>query len=242
MPLQPVGMDAPQTFVGLTPESSICSTRHPANVITGVLIRLLQEHFANPENMEYNGLNEFADLECMRAKTQLQGYIWDSDNTKTSIQIQPVWLYNTQDIERRPGLYVKRNGQRPQRIAIDDGGMAANSRRDAQGNVVEVRGQYYSQMVIGSHTVFAVGQSGAEAELLGQEVFNHLMMFGPLIRRDMSLHRFQIQEAGEIGLLAEFGEHFVVPIVAGYAFAWSWRLKQVAPWLKSLSVDVRAIP
>ena len=242
MPSRDVGPDVPQTFVGLDRASSICTTRHPANVLTGIVLRLLQEHFANPENLEYNGLNEFDSLEGMRPKRQLQGYTWDPDNTKTAIQIQPVWMYNTQDVDRTPGLYVKRNAQQPQRIAIDDGGFVAQSRRGADGKVIEVEGQYYAQMVVGSHTIFVVSKLGAEAELLGQEVFNHLMMFGPAIRQDMRFHRFLVHEVGELSLLEEFDEHYVVPVVAGYAFSWAWRLKQVAPWLKTLAVDVRAIP
>ena len=242
MPLPKPGQTAPTTMIGLDQVSSICTTRHPANIMTGVILRLLQEHFANADNLEYNGLNEFADQAGLIVKRQLQEYIWDADTTRTQIQIQPVWLWNTEDIQRRPALYVKRNRLTPQRIAIDDGGMHVKSVKDESGRVVRVEGRYYTQMVMGSHTVFVVAQSGAEAELLGQEVFNHLMMFGPAIRSDMKLHRFQVVENGEVSLLEEFNDNFVVPIVASYAFFWAWRIQEVAPWLKSLAVDVVSNP
>jgi hypothetical protein len=46
-------------------------------------------------------------------------------------------------------------------------------------------------------------------------------------------------EMGEIALLEEFDDHFVIPVVVAYAFTRSWQIIQVAPWLKTLSIDVR---
>lgn len=228
----------PQTFVGLDPISSLCTTRQPAQLLTGIMLRLLQEHFANADNLEYNGANEFESAEGMTPKLQLQGYIWNEDKTKTNIQIQPVWEYNSQDIQRRPGIYVKRNGLQPQRIAINDG-QTVNSLRDKDGKIVQVRGNYHSMMILGSHTVFCVGNTGAEAEMLGAEVFEHMLMFAPIIRQDMKFHRFTVTEVAELSLLDEFDEHFVAPVVVSYAYAWAWRLQKVAPWLKTLAIDVQ---
>ena len=231
-------MTTPVTTVGLDPVSSICATGHPSFVLTGIFTRALQDHFANPDNLEFNGKNEFVSSTDFLPKTQLQGYIWTNDNTTTNIQIQPVWLYNPEDIQRRPAVYVKRNALQPQRLAIDDG-MTVNSRRDASGKVIGVRGEYHSVMVLGSHTVFCVGNSGGEAELLSAEVTSFFMSFAPLMRRVFGFHRVAVAEVGEVSLLEEHDQHFVVPVVVSYAFAETWRLNLEAPWLKTLSIDVR---
>ena len=235
-------MAAPTT-VGLTPASSICTTRHTANVLTGIFVRLMQEHFSDPGNLEYNGMNEFADSAETRPAAQLQDYIWTPNNETTKIQIQPVWAYNPQDIQRRPAIYVKRNAQRPQRLAINDGMTIAAHRTGPAPENIEVRGEYHSVMVLGSHTLFCVGQTGAEAEVLGQEVFDQVAMFAPLLRTDFKFHRVAVQEQGEVSIIeGEAEHHFLVPIVVAYAYALAWRIKAVAPWLKSIGVEVRPTP
>lgn len=187
--------------------------------------------------MEYNGANEFANAEGAELH-QLQGYIWDKDNTKTKIQIQPIWAYNLQDIQNRPALYVKRNSMKTQRLGINDG-LGVKVTRDADGKVLHVGGEKHAIAVLGSHTIFCVGNTGAEAELLGAEVFNHLVGFAPILRAELHFHRLLVMEMGEIALLEEFDDHFVIPVVVAYAFTRSWQIIQVAPWLKTLSIDVR---
>jgi len=235
-------MAAPTT-VGLTPASSICTSRHTSNVLTGIFVRLLQEHFSDSQNLEFNGENEYADSAETRPAMQLQDYIWTPSNETTKIQIQPVWAYNPQDIQRRPALYVKRNAQRPQRMAINDGMTIAARRTGPLPTDIEVRGEYHSVMVLGSHTIFCAGGTGAEVELLAQEVFDQVAMFAPLLRTDFKFHRVAMQELGEIAILdAEGGNHYVIPVVIAYAYALAWRIKQIAPWLKSLSVEVHPSP
>lgn len=224
------------TFIGLDPQSSLCTTGHPANVLTGILLNLLREHFANADNLEYNGQNEFTTAEGTKPLNQLQSKLWTPNNTTTGIQIQSVWDYNSQDIQRRPALYVKRNALQTQRLGINDG-FTVNSKRDPKtGKVLAVQGEYKSLMILGSHTVFCVGSTGAEAELYGMEVFSHLVGFAQLIREEMNFNRFMVMECGEVAILDEFEEHFVVPIVVAYAFGWSWRINKVAPWLKTLAI------
>lgn len=224
-------------MIGLDPISSLCTTGHPANILTGILVRLLQEHFQNPENLEYNGENEFQSAQGQIPLKQLQSYIWNPDNTQTMIQIQPVWAYNAQDIQRRPALYVKRNTLQTQKIAIADG-WTFGAQRDKEGKLIKVRGDYKAIQVLGSHTVFCVGTTGAEAELLGMEVMNQFIMFAPLIQQDMKFQRFMVMECGEVALLDEFDQHFVVPVVVTYAFIMAWRIQKIAPWLKTLSIAV----
>lgn len=226
------------TMIGLDPESSLCTTGHPANVLTGIFVRILREHFSMADNLEYEGSNEFESDQSMLPKRQLQQYVWTADNTTTHIQIQSVWDYNSQDIQRRPGLYVKRNGLQPQKLGIGDG-YTMNAGRDANGKVTNVQGEYKSVLMVGSHTVFCVGNSGAEVELLGAEVFEHLQGFAQLIRQDVKLHRFAVLDLHEVALLDEFDEHYVVPIVTGYAFTWTWRVDKIAPRLKAVTIDVR---
>jgi hypothetical protein len=76
--------------------------------------------------------------------------------------------------------------------------------------------------------------------LIGQEVFELLLQFGPLLRSELKFQSFEIVECGEVSILEEASTHFAVPVVIGYAFPRSWRLEKVAPWLKAVVVDACA--
>jgi hypothetical protein len=191
---------------------------------------MMREHFASPADLEYNGSVEMRE--------ELAGYIWSPDVSKTRILIDAVWTFNTQNIQQRPAIMVKRNAWKTQRVAIADGMTIGPARRE-DGAIDRVRGQFQSKAVLGSHSIFCIGGTGAEAELLGAEVFNHLHEFSQVIREDLRLHRFAVEELGEVALVDEFDDHFVVPIVAAYAFFSAWRTDVQAPWLKTVAIDSR---
>jgi hypothetical protein len=227
------------TEIGTEQISSICTTQHPATIMTGIIVRLLREHFSDAGNLEFNGTNEFANAEKTEATKQLEKYIWTADNTTNGIQIQPVWLYNTEDIQRRPALYVKRGEWKPEKIAINSG-MTVGSRKGTDGNPLSVRGEYHTTLVTGSHSIFSVARTGDEAELLGQEVFEFFLQLAPLLRQELGLLKLEVVGCGEVVKLEEFTNHFAVPVSIGYAFARAWRLEKVAPWLKAITVEVCA--
>jgi len=236
MALPPV--DNRTTAVGLEPASSLCSTGPFANVLTGAFLRTLQEHFSDASNLAYNGEN--MDLVSSRGQEtpgrQLQEYIWKPDNTETKIQIQPVWKYNTEDVQRRPAFYVKRNKWQVAPQEAIDYGMTTSAAKT--GAIVQ--GQFQTHAMIGSHSIFAVGQSGAEVELLASEAYDLFMSFRSAIREDLKLHKFAVLEVEAAQLLDEHVEAWVVPVVLGYAFYRAWRVDRVAPWLKGASIDLRS--
>jgi hypothetical protein len=218
--------------VDLDPVTSLCTSQSLANVMTGMFTRACQEHFSDPNNMAFNAYTE-------EGKEMLEDYIWTPDNTTTKIQIQPVWMYNSQDIQRRPAIYVKRGKWHTSRLAINDG-MTVGAVRNAQGGVERVEGEYHVRQVDGSHIVHCVGRSGAEAELLGQEVLEYFMSFAPVLRQEMKLHYLEVSDVDEVKMLDEDVERFVTPVILSYTFMRSWRLEQQAPWLKALAIDLAA--
>lgn len=226
------------TEVGLNRLTTICSTRHPASVLGGIFLQYCRQHFSDINNLEYNGENEFANPEFTIPLEELQEFIWKPNAKETNIQIQMIWDYNTEDIQRRPAIYVKRNKQQTQKIAINNG-QTIGASRAPNGGMGQVRGAFNSIMILGSHTLFCVGNSGAQAELIAAEIFNEFIAFGPLIREKMELNSFQVEGLEEAALLEEFDDHWCVPIVVTYAYPRSWRVDLVAPWLKVISIDAR---
>jgi hypothetical protein len=219
-----------QTQVGMEKVSSVCSTGMTGNILTGLFVRTLRDHFSSADNLEFNGAN------YLDTTIELQRYVW-SDGPETKLQIQSVWEYNTQDIQNRPALYVKRNRFQTQKTAMGDGYTVAPN-TDSDGRVRNVPGRYQTRAILGSHTIFCVGGAGAEVELLGWEVFNLFHQFAQVFREEFRMHRFEVSGVEGVGLLEEFDYHFVVPVVVAYAYYAAWRIDVEAPWLKTVSINV----
>jgi hypothetical protein len=76
----------------------------------------------------------------------------------------------------------------------------------------------------GSHTVFVIGGESAEVELLAGEVYREMVGFGPVVRQQFNFLRFVVTEIGEVSLLEEAAEHFVVPVVVSYGAQDTWQI------------------
>lgn len=201
-------------FIG-TIGSAVCSLMARPLIMTGLFRDILLRHFAAASHIEHPDLRHL---------------IWNRTLGESNILIESVHRWRPHLTEQRPACLIKRNSYRNQKVGIGD-------RR--QGPPADIYGNaHYVTFWVGSHTIFCVGGTGAQAELLGTEVQRELTEFGPLIRRTMQLHRFQVVEVGEIGELEEATENFVVPVTAGYAYEERWVLEQQAPTLHSISLSL----
>lgn len=199
--------------------------------MTGIFQKLMQEHFSRPENILYTG-----DIET--GKEQLESYIWTSNPETSKIKIQSVYSYDARDIDRKPAVYIKRNKWQTQRTAIGDGGTPQVT-RGPDGKITAIHGRKYTRAIIGSHTLFCIAKTAQAAELLGTEVFDYMMSFAPVMQEDLRLHRLEVTDIEGVAQLEENTELFVVPVVIAYILYRTWRLEAIAPWLKSLGIDLR---
>ena len=208
--------------------SALCTLGHPPLVMTGSIIWILRRHFAQSRNI---------------VDPDLKDYVWDEGVTESKITIESVSRWTgtpTQAVQQRPGIYIKRNKYGRVKLGIGDRYMLGSNSTVASldgspHNAID-SGTRYGVIIVGSHTIFCVGASGAEAEAIGTEVFFELMEFTPLIRRDLHLNKVDVMEAGGLSKLEESEEHFVVPVTLTYAFNHDWALRQDAPRLKSVTL------
>lgn len=222
-----VGPTNDPTLVDLDEFSSLCSTGHTPNIITGAFLRFFAEHFADPNKIENAALRDNI-------------YRFDSDDTtegvaEKGILIDPLYKWNPRDFSRRPAIYIKRNGMQPQRLGINDG-LTVGLDRDKDGQIETYKGEYHVVGVMGSHSLFCIGRAGAEAEILASEVFRELQHFSPVLRRDLKLKKLTVVEISEVNKLDEYDQHFVVALTIAWYYFEKWRLRPVAPWLKGISI------
>jgi hypothetical protein len=220
------------TLVDLEDYSSLCSTGHTPQILTGAFLRIVEQHYSTASNIEKAALKD----NIVRL---------DPDDTtdglaEKGIVIQPIYKWNPAELNHRPAIYIKRNEFRVQRYGINDG-LTVGLGRDEEGNLETLRGDYHTVGVLGSHTLFNIGRTGAETEVLAYETFRELQQFAPAIRRDLKLARLAVTNVTEVQKLEEYDQHFVIGVVIGWAYFEKWRIIPEAPWLKSLSIGLRAV-
>jgi hypothetical protein len=189
----------------------------------------MQEHFRDPDKIENPMLRD--NIFVPEPEDTTEG------TYPTGILIDPIYKWNPRRFDKRIAIYIKRNDMQIQRLGINDG-MTVGVGKDANGNLKTYEGDKHEVGVLGSHTLFCIGRSGAEAEVLASEVFREVQHFAPVLRQDLKLHRLVIAGYTAINQLDEYDQHFVVAISVGWAYIEAWRLIPLAPWLKSLSLQV----
>ncbi len=205
--------DANPQYVGIS-LSAICEMLPRPQIMTGLFVELLQRHFADSRKIEQNKLREL---------------IWQ-DNPATNILIESVWRWDPATTNKRPAVIVKRNGYRFQRVGIGD------NRQQLQPADEAGHPSYWAPW-LGSHTLFCIGGSGAQAEILGSEVQREMTQFAPVIRESLGLIRLEVSDVGPVSLLEEAQDNFAVPVNVAYAYAEAWMIRQEAPRLKTLSLS-----
>jgi hypothetical protein len=196
--------------------NGLCELGPRPLVTTGWLRLWLTHHFGDASLIEGQ-------------EPSLQKSLWTRDTKTTNIAIESVTRWVPELTEHRPGIIIKRNGWKRVRQGIADRLMFTWP-IDGQ--------QSFTNFWQGSHTLFCItpGGDGAECELLAAEVYRELNQFGPIVREILNLVRFEVTEVGELLLLEQARENFVVPVTVSYAYQEGWRLLQEAPKIRRIDL------
>lgn len=201
-------------FIASASPSSICSLLPQELILTGLFRDLLIKHFSTANQVE---------------EPSLKHLIWQGSE-RTDILIESVHAWTPQMAHRRPAVLIKRDDCNYLPMGIGD-------RR--QGPPADSRGDpHYVRYWMGSHTLFCIGGTGAQAELLATEVKRYLSHFGPLIRETIDLKQFRVVRIGAVGQLEEAAENFVVPVSVGYTFEDRVIIRENSPALHAISLSL----
>jgi hypothetical protein len=208
-----VPRNAGPQFIGYE-VSAICSLLARPAILTGVFKDVLTRHFASEFYIE---------------NQELKHLIWQN-SPETPILIESATRWDPRNTDTRPAVIIKRNAYSHQRLGLG-GERRQLPPQDRTGN------PHYTSFWAGSHTLFCIGGTGAQAELLATEVQRELHHFGPLLLAELMLHRFGVVEVGEISVLDEWRDSFVVPVNVGYVYEESWVIRTQAPTLKRVALS-----
>jgi len=194
--------------------SNICALMPRPQLVHGLLITWLRNHFSAAAAIE---------------EPKLQDAMWSLDIRETDIVIDSVYRWNPAQTESRPGIFLKRGPWKVMPLGIDSG--------RKMGITHPSGSEQYVVMTQGSHTLFCVTNAPAECEQLGAEVFRELIEFGPEFRKAFHFHRFGVVDVGEVSILEEASQHFVLPVTVAYAAEEHWETFQYAPPLKTIKLS-----
>jgi hypothetical protein len=197
--------------------SALCSYGMRPHVMTGFLRQLLIGHFSDPQNIE--------EPRIRRHVQEIGGWQpTDASLNHNGIVIESItrWAPNTAD--KRPAVLIKRNGWKWSRQGIGD----LSNRNLYTGEAS------YSGFWEGSHTLFCLAQNGAETEFLATEVVKFLILFSPMVREQMDLHKFYVAEVGGVGEVQEVVQGYAVPVTVAYVAEENWSIQPSVPRLKRI--------
>lgn len=196
------------------PLSALCSLGTRPTLITGYLRQWFMAHFSVAARIE---------------NPQLRSKLWNENRLQTEIEVEDVLRWKPSTTEFRPALLIARNDYKVLRFGIDDRMMGTDW--DARGVA------HHAGFLEGSHTVFAVSNLPAEAELLGGEVYRELHQFGPTIREELDLKRFAVGMFGKAFEIEEARGNYAVPVPVGCAAEETWQILPHAPFLKRIVIS-----
>ena len=196
--------------------ASICSSGQRPLLMTGAFVQWLRQHFIDANNIE--------DPDLALENTSFN---WSHDLASTNIIIESYTRFNPLQIEHRPALIVKRNKLQHVRLGIDNRYMGTSGTSNSRE---------YSNAWAGSHTIFVLSGEGAECEKLTAEVYRELNQFAPVMRQALNLAKIELSEIGDMHVLEEATDNFVVPITVAYSFFESWTVTPVAPPMRAVMI------
>lgn len=151
-----------------------------------IFLLLTRAHYSDSKNFGY--LEE--QLKCM---------VWDSDHSKSTLEIDPLYQYDINRDNRKPGIYVG-NAQPFQFSKID---LASR-----QGNIADNSGFFSGHLVKSSMVFSHVFESPDQASLAADSTTSFFIGIKENLRSKLGLMSFEPQEITSPALLEKSPERF----------------------------------
>jgi len=195
-------------------------------VITGILLRLLQAHFADSDNIRDEGLRHLHWHEDPAAGPAIQ----------SNILVAPLYKYDPRTIQLRPAVLVFRQAVKADKLPLESRTLTS---LNASGNFT---GDKYTVPVSGIHVVRYIAETAFASERLGEEVFYRLLEYFPAIKQDFPFSDLSITDLNEPKKVQEDTiQAFAADIAVRWVHMHGWTLKPIAPILKKVRYEEQAV-
>lgn len=185
-----------------------------SEMIDGVLVQLLTQHFSAPEHYLYSGLDSVR---------------WSTNSKTRTLNIYSLTSWQGPESIDSPAIVYSNLGQRPKRIAIGDQFYHNDDRPDTEG---------FARQYHGAHRLMCIGHTDGQAELLATELSEWLTMFSPWLTRNLPFLDFQVAQREPPKIYSELGDKVGVALAISYSYIWAWEMVPVGPPLKAVTLNV----
>lgn len=192
---------------------ALCQLIPSPILMDGLFRNYFTDHFSQPTRIE---------------QPDLQELIWANNDT-TGIVIEVIQKWDPTQANRRPQIVIKRNAYANRKVGF--GNRQQMHPGDKEGN------PHFSTFWVGSHTLFALGSTGAQANLLGTEIQRELTQFASELLTGLNLEQFDVTEIGALSLIEEADDVFACPITVAYTYNEHWSVRMQAPRLRRISLS-----
>ena len=204
-------------------DDALCNRRFTPSIVTGVLLRLLQAHFSDADNIR---------------DEKLKSLVWTDDDPDnggeidSKILIGPLYKYDARQLQQRPAVVVMREETKARKLPLDSKYVTS---LDADG---QFKGDRYVLPVSGAHVARCIGATAFAADRLGEEVFYRLLEYGPAIKREFPFGDIEISNMTAPRKVDDGdNESFVVDVVVKWVHLHGWTLTPIAPILKKVRFE-----
>lgn len=203
--------------VDTDPHNSLCFEYNPY-YLTGFFVQVARAHFITSSNIVF---------------PSLKGYLWSEDAALSKVLIEPSYMVNLKNVQQRPAILVKRSDLSMGYPGLGDGRHMPHFEGEGPMAGYQLGIDFTSIMSCG-HEIICVGMTGAEAELLGWEVFLKYATHKEILKREARVGKFIVSGLSSVKKLDENQENWAVTIQLGWKSTLEWTVKQDSPTLKKI--------
>jgi hypothetical protein len=161
-------------------------------------------------------------LQILFSQREVGSFKYDSDDTKTEIQISDQHTVDLEAVHVRPGIICVRGPLSWQGLGL--GGNSMESRSMTTGS------HTFSDLLTGSVAFSCISREGTEAEQLAHMVFNSFKFFRPVLQKQGFFTIKSLNIGGE-SLVVQEGDNddlYVVPVYVTAQIQDRWTLRDDA--------------
>ena len=203
-------------------------------ILSGVFQRLVQYHFSSSCNIEEHLLKEYIWTPSSQCCKVSDG---EDSGEGASQAIPPSRLLIKQsysmlgpEVQQIPTILIKREPFGTDRISFQDASLPGlNNKGVYEGRTHQVNIQ-------GKHSIICKGGSGAEAELLGQEIFYRMLHYQQVIKKDFRLGHLMTRGVSDVKTRNdESRPTFYTVVSIEWAYVYRWLVIPESPIVKRVA-------
>ena len=206
--------------------------------LTGAMLRLMQYHFADPNNIQNPQLQDLlwttAESCDDEAVVDACGHPTGEVIPGSNLLIAPHYKREGLSIQQRPAIFIKREP------VVTKQANAVNRNQTTPHLTqpgMNYEGDLHQVYISGRHTIICVGASGSAAEAIAEEVYFRMLQYMTPIRNDLNLGSFFVDGISDVREYPDDPKKsFFAAVTVSWSYTYRWRVIQESPIVKRLSI------